>query len=604
MVDLHEQMSVLPWEKPRSSHWIAASVAVLVSLVFHTAVVQFFPAVPVGRTAQLDADARRLPPLVLRDVRRETISVGERPQRFESPDQALAAVPLLDADGLRELVEEWAPAPVTEITAAVRGEEAAARPPLEVPVRDVWDVRQDVLEIRDRIVPDEIAALPRRVIPDIDRVARAPDITAAAESHRLLSVSRGAEWLESRAAVSTGGAPASVPYLDDEPAEAPPKEARTPTMDRSDPLAEGHSDVSDTEAIEALLQFRMYMYWDPSDPDHQYFQLQIERAGDDVLPVLPRDVLLIQDASASMTQRTIDQCRVGLRVWLDSLRPEDRFDIIAFRDDVSRAMGDLLPATPRNILRAQTFIETLRARSGTDVFASLAPLLDIERVDGRPVIALLVSDGIPTVGMLNSTMILQEFSQQNAGEVAVFTVGGGPQVNEYLLDFLSFQNRGDSIMTWDRDDLPNALMRFAQELNRPVLTDLQHQVAGGEGIDLFPRLLPHLFLDRPLTLYGRKPLETESMVLRILGRSGSERKDMVFSIPFTEGREGSSTIRTEWAWQKVYSLIGEHIQTRDPDTLLRIRGLAAAFGLNVLYGDDLVPTTFQRRFRFHGQQAE
>lgn len=605
MVALRDHMTGLPWEKPRSSHWIAAAVAIGASLLVHASIVRFFPPVPVGRTGQWAQDDRRVPPLVLRDVRRDPPPTADRPPRFETPDHALAMTRAPDADSLRELIGELLPAPAADLAAPIRGESEPTRVPDGLPERAAWDVRQDILEIRDRIVPDEVARLPRRIIPNIDRVERAPDITGRIDVDMAVGGSRGAEWLQSRALVRPPGTPGLGLIADDPLDEGQEGEpVRTPRLDRSDPLAESQADVTETEAIEQLLQLRISTFRDPSDPSFEYFQVLIERAGEDVLPVLPRDILLIQDASASMTQRTIDQCKEGLRVWLDTMRPEDRFDIIAFREDAIRAFDGLVPATPRYILRARTFIETLRARSGTDVFGSLAPLLDMERDPGRAILAVLISDGIPTVGMVSSTEILQEFSNQNAGQVAVFTVGGGPRVNEYLLDFLSYKNRGDSLITREREQLPHALRQIAKELNRPVLTDLQHQLATGERVDLYPRLLPHLFLDRPLMLYGRKPVEIESMVLRILGRTGEERKDMVFTLLFPEAETGDTHIRREWAWQKVYHLIGEHIQTRNPETLTRIRQLADNYGLDVLYGDDLVPTTFQRRFRFHGQQAE
>lgn len=609
MVDLHEQWTYLPWEKPRSRHWVAAAFAVFLSLGFHAAVIHYFPPVPVGRTARLDESSRRISPLVLRDVQREPMAASDRPRRFESPAEALAAAPQLDADALRDWVAEWVPPAVTDMIVPLRGDEMAARPPSDLPEREVWDARQDIVQIRDRIVPDDMALLPRRVIHDVDRVGLAPDISPAADSLAVSQAARGAEWLQSRAAAGAGfstGIPPLAGDADEADDEGEEEGDRivTPVMERTDPLAERAADISDMAPIEELLQLSAETFRDPADPLHTYFRLSIERAGPDVLPVLAKDVLLIQDASASMTQRTIDQSKEGMRSWLDVLSSEDRFNIIAFRDDVSQAFDALTPASPHHVLRAQTFIETLRARSGTDVFASLQPLLEIEHVEGRPVIAVLISDGIPTVGMVSSTQILQSFSEANAGRVAMFTIGGGPQVNEYLLDFLSYKNRGDSIMTWDRDQIPVAMARLAQELRRPVLTDLQHQIVAADAIELYPQLLTHLFLDRPLVMYGRKPVDRESMVIRILGQSGTDRKDMVFPVSFMDARDGDESIRTEWAWQKVYHLIGEHIRSRDPVVLTRIRQLAAAYGLNVLYGDDRIPMTFQRRFRFHGQQAE
>lgn len=575
--------SGLEWDKPRARHAVAAFTAVVLSLLLHGVVIARFPALPVGRAPQLD-EPGRIRPVVLGDVRRQMSDATERPERFRAQDPDLLAAESVDAGAFRELMEDLLPAEPADLGVALTGEDRAMAEPEAETDRAPWDPRQDLVQIRERIVPDDIAALPRRLVPDVDRAARAADIVLPVESPGLELAARGESWMR---AGRGGGVPGDA--AEEREAAAEPASDRLDTVDA---LAERPEEITDVEPIEQLLDLELMRYRDPAEPDYEYFQIQIRRSGAESLPVLNRDVLLIQDASKSMTQHAVDRSKEGLHYWLQLLREGDRFDVLAFNDTVERAFGERTPFTALARTRAAFFIENLRAQGGTDVYASLEPLLNVDVSPDRPVIAVMVSDGVPTVGVVDSTDIIARFSEANAGRVSMFNVGGSRRVNKYLLDFLSYKNRGDAIITDEVEDLSASLNRMAVELSRPVLMDLQYRLAGAPGVDLYPRMLTHLFLDRPLVVYGRRPLNVSEAVIRVAGRSGDEVKDMVFRLAFDEAPAGDASIRTEWAWQKVYHLVGEHIRTRDPSVLREIRRMSTDYNLRVHYGTDRVPMHF------------
>jgi uncharacterized protein YegL len=580
------QSSGFEWDKPRAKHVVAAMVAVVLSMVFHAVLIAQIPPLPVGSPPRLGEDAR-IRPVVLGDVRRHMTDTLERPERFRPQDPALIAAESPDAGAFRELLEELLPPEPADLGVALAGEDRPLAQPEPETERAHWDPRQDIVQIRDRIVPDEIAALPRRITPAVDRTAVAPDITLPADSPAMELAARGEGWMRTGASIGRVAFPGDQPDREREADDTPDR----PAVPHLDALDERPDEITDVRPIEQLLALDLTTFLDPADPDHVYFQIHIRRAGAEALPVLPKDVLLIQDASASMTQRTVERCKEGMHHWLRQLRPGDRFDVIAFNDTIERAFGRLTPFDAVTRSRAAFFIENMRAQGGTDIFASLEPLLEMDVAPDRPVVAVMISDGVPTEGIVDSTEIIARFSEANTGRVSVFNVGGGPRVNKYLLDFLSYKNRGDAFMTDHRDQIPVSLDRLAAELSRPVLAQLRCHVAGGE-IELYPQMLTHLYLDRPLVVYGRKPVDTEEAVIQIVGRSGAEVKDMVFRLAFDEAPSGDDAIRTEWAWQKVYHLVGEHIRTRDPDVLREIRRMASGYGLRVLYGTDVVPRHF------------
>ena len=96
-------------------------------------------------------------------------------------------------------------------------------------------------------------------------------------------------------------------------------------------------------------------------------------------------------------------------------------------------------------------------------------------------IAVLMTDGRPTMGTVDSSDIIARFSRANDGGVSVFTVGAGDRVNSFLLDLLGHNNRGGSWLMPLREQIPDTVKRAARELSRPVLANLNYRFSADSG---------------------------------------------------------------------------------------------------------------------------
>ncbi len=339
--------------------------------------------------------------------------------------------------------------------------------------------------------------------------------------------------------------------------------------------------------IEGLLKANLSLYSDKTDPDFMYARVDIQRAGADAMPVLPKDLLFIQDCSGSITEQRLAFCREGLLRCLAQLPARDRFNIVEFRETPRPCFSDWAPANAENLERARGFVRAMESRGNTDIYASLREMLTMERKPVRPVIVILISDGLPTAGMRDSAEIISAFTRENGGLVSVFALATFDQANLYLLDMLSYMNRGDSAAARrGRWSIPEVMDSQFVGISRPVLSDMQFRFSS-PGAEMVPALTPNLYLDRSLVLYGRFPKKAERVVFQVVGRSGTQGCDMVFDLKMAEAAAGDATIREEWAWHKVYGLIGEHTRTRDPGLVRDIKRVAAAYGLKVPYADEL-----------------
>lgn len=330
-----------------------------------------------------------------------------------------------------------------------------------------------------------------------------------------------------------------------------------------------------------VVEARKYV---PSREPYAYCVINVRRIGEEMLPVLPKDILLVQDCSASMTEQRLYFCRQGWTSSLALLRPGDRFNVVRFRDHIERCFTGWTPPSPETIATAREFIAGMKSEGETDVYGSLRALQDEKRIPGRPTIALVVSDGVATVGETDSSNIIEEFSSSNAGAISVFAMGTTREANGYLLDLLGYRNRGDAyVVTGGRWEIPIAIEGRLRGISRPVLTDLRVAFSAASQCEAFPELTGNLYLDRALVLFCRYPKNLDQLVFQVTGRAGETECDMVFKVNLRTTENESEILRTRWALQKIYGLMGEYTRTRDPKLLKARQTIAKQYGLKIPY---------------------
>jgi Ca-activated chloride channel family protein len=350
---------------------------------------------------------------------------------------------------------------------------------------------------------------------------------------------------------------------------------------------EDRNRITILKALEKYLKAEVYLYRSPTDPLYDYCRIEIKRRKADLLPVLAKDLLLVQDGSASITEQKLRFCREGMLKALDLLAPGDRFNVVEFRDSVSRCFETWATVNPDTLQQAREFIGRMESVGNTDIFDSLKDLLATPRQFGRPVIFLVVSDGVATAGLTDHSLIIEAFSQANRGAVSVFTVGTYPGVNAYLLDLLSFRNRGDTfVVKTGRWDIPAVIEARVREVSRPVLSDVRFRFSGQTYCEAYPVLTANLYMDRPLVLFGRVPRNTRKLVFQATGQADDIQCDMVFDLDLAKALGGEADIRTQWAWQRAYFLIGEHNRMKQPGVLTELKTLGKTYGITIPYRNE------------------
>lgn len=602
------------------SHAIALVAAVALSVAAHVATAYF------ARDARLQfpGDAPSLTPaqrLALRresamrvDVVREPLPIppetaaGE-PQ--EARDRAAAPSP----EELLAVADTAAPSILFEpppLAAAEDPTSAGVAPPeqADAPAPSVpWQPRETVIEISSRFANDDVAAIPRMEIPDVDRVSGAPDVvpeTSVSAVMEAVARSSGDDW----AAVAWSPAPPAPGDVlaPDLVMDSSSGAGRAPEKAPADLGNEGETeakaeayfaevpkDVAPAKPIENVLDASISVYRPRRDDGYVYFEVDVRRKGDDVLPPIPRDVVFAQDASRSIAPQRLAACREALHRAFSSglLRKGDRFEVTAFNTTNSWAFGrKWREATPEAVADAEAFVESIRPDGNTDIYSAMKALLSLPRSRNRATIVLLVSDGVATQGdVQRDSEIIGEFSKINDGGVSVFNVGVSPRSDEYLLSMLSFCNRGGpAAMPRDRFSIPDAVSGAFAAIGSPVLADIRFSFDTSSGAVVTPKMTENLYLDKPLRIYGRAKTGTGQVVFQARGVNGGKAYDMVFDLSLGDPAPGSgdAAIAKNWARTRIYDLVADHIRTGDESAIAEMAALGR---------DHDIPIPFRNRFK-------
>ena len=590
-------------------------IAIILSVLIHTGIAFFAKSAPVDLFAPSYARnraqvARPLPMRVkLAEPNRsaleqQTADAEQSPleERDRASDEAMDPVKLLEADRSSDvnttIFEPPALANVTE-SSLYHG----ITPPESVVVQETltpWVPREEILEIGSRFANDDLATLQRNEMPDIERVFHAADITPSGTAS--LSVSLEALSKQSLSNIMPAGpspseleTPAFVSAASE---KEPPPQLVDPNETEekiSEYVAEIPEEKKPATPIEAVLLPTIQTYRPARDDGFIYFRLDIRRKGADVLPVIPRDVMIVQDASASVSLQRIFQCRNAISTILkDHLQPSDRINLLAFNTTNSYAFGKTwMPATPENIGKALRFTEQIRAGGNTDIFNAIQSVLEMPRDPARATLVFLLTDGVVTAGELKrDSEIIGEFSRLNAGRFSVFNLGISPKSDRYLLSMLSFCNRGGSaVLSPDRFRIPETFVSLYEKTRSPVLTDIQITFDSFSQAIMTPLTANNLYLDRPISLWGRVPADMENLYFRATGANRGKSYDMVYTLQLGSPALGSgdAEIAADWARSRMYDLVAIYSKTRNVQCLREMKDISDRYD---------IPLPFGRRFNY------
>ena len=282
--------------------------------------------------------------------------------------------------------------------------------------------------------------------------------------------------------------------------------------------------------------------------DGQWTYFKVVFAPKASLAIVPKDVVILLDASGSIGRDRIRSVREAAKGLLRSCTNSgDRFNLVAFRDRYEYAFRRWQNCSESALGQADRWLDEVAAHGRTDVFDSIRSVLTLPRDPKRPLIALVVTDGVANSGISRNADILSKFTALNDGLVSVYMYGVKSAANRELIDVLTHGNRGESLIYdgWLRQNSGAGLEKLCARFRDPVLSDLRLVFSSATKAEVYPRRLRNLYRGESLTVCGRVSADTRELAFSIKGLNGAELYEGFFKLPFSTAGEDPS-VRTAW----------------------------------------------------------
>ena len=308
------------------------------------------------------------------------------------------------------------------------------------------------------------------------------------------------------------------------------------------------------------------------DGDAVYALLMLAPPLAEAISPQPREVVFIIDTSGSMEGTSMTQARTALKLGLQFLGPDDRFNLIRFSSDSESLFSESVPVYPSYLEQAIDFIDDLSANGGTVMAPALAMAMNLPQQDKLLRQIVFVTDG--SVG--NGQDLLLQIGEQ-LRDSRLFTVSIGSAPNSWFMRKSAEIGRGSHTHIGRLEEVEERMTGLWARIENPAIQNIC--VDWGMAAEFYPEVVPDLYAGEPLWLYARLPHEPREVT--ICGELEGRYWEM-------SSRElpgsGGSNLAMLWARSKIEALEDSQIFGADPDRVHEeVLDLALQFGLLTRY---------------------
>jgi Ca-activated chloride channel homolog len=273
----------------------------------------------------------------------------------------------------------------------------------------------------------------------------------------------------------------------------------------------------------------------------------------------PRNVILLLDTSLSMYGDKLKRAVEALEYFLNSLSPQDHFDLILFNEETYAFSPAPLAATSDNVEHAFDFIRNSMLGSGTDLRKALERAVELSpQFPPGERSLVLISDANPTLGTRNLKQILQTLqTKKGSSSTRVFAFGLGSDANGSLLAELAKNGHGYFARARETEDITTALKIFFDHVGSTSIEN--SQLTAGDNSNLYQIYASgeYGFDGSSLAFVGRYRTPSPRATVMVTGQYGTESIKLSREVVLPELADIHSHLPRVWARARVDALLRE-----------------------------------------------
>lgn len=297
--------------------------------------------------------------------------------------------------------------------------------------------------------------------------------------------------------------------------------------------------------------------------DENFFLSIIQPPKPDVTFNSPsREYVFIMDVSGSMSGEPINVSKTLITDLLKDLNPNDKFNILFFAGGSSVLSGNSLPVTDKNIDKAISMIDEMKAGGGTELLPAMKRALTMEGTANYSRTFVILTDGYVTVEKEAYELIREHLNDAN-----FFAFGIGRSVNRYIIEGIAYVGQGESFVVTNNQDAYEIADRFKEYIEHPALTNIQAKFKGINVYDVEPVSIPDVFAERPIIIYGKYDNASDGSITITGDYADGEISSTLNFANFSARSEENVALRYLWARQKIKLMSDFGIGSNENDNL-------------------------------------
>jgi Ca-activated chloride channel family protein len=301
--------------------------------------------------------------------------------------------------------------------------------------------------------------------------------------------------------------------------------------------------------------------------------------------VVAKDVILVLDTSGSMHGEKLDQAKEAVAFVVESLNPEDRFNIVTFSTGIRSFAQELIPAGEPGSY--DSFINSIDALGGTNISTALleaANLADSE----RPTTIIFLTDGLATEGIIETPLLIDTVEDQTPDNVRLFAFGVGDDVDTLLLDSLAQNHGGTTTYVRPGQQIDEAVSGFYAKISTPVLANISLDFDDVVVEQMYPAELPDLFAGTQLVLTGRYR-QGGPATITLSGEVNGREQTIVYEDNTFRSNGGDDFIPRLWATRAIGHLLTQiRLHGEDSELVQSVVNLSIRYGIITPYTSYLI----------------
>ena len=311
----------------------------------------------------------------------------------------------------------------------------------------------------------------------------------------------------------------------------------------------------------------------------------------------PREYIFVVDVSGSMFGFPLDTAKTLLTGLINSLRPEDRFNMVFFSGGNQVMAPAPVAATAENVQAALTMLNTFKGGGGTELLPALHTAMAMPFDEGVSRSILVITDGYVSAEKEAFTLI-----RENLGRSNLFAFGIGSAVNRHLIEGLAVAGSGEPFILTNPAEAPAVTKRFRDYISAPVLTNIKVAYEGFDAYDVEPAHIPDLFAQRPLLVFGKWRGGLDGRIV-ISGVNGAGIYNKSFALAEVQADDKNAGLRALWARKRLTQL-SDYGNGEDEEQKTAVTNLGLTYNLLTAHTSFVAVDEVVRNVSGAGQEAK